>query len=333
MSVPESSSSKGRPSLLSETAPGPVDNNSRILASLEGRVVAQQPPRRRSKKPAIAAGAAVVAFAALGAWQWLRGQQNDASVATAAPAATVAAKAVPASGAVPGVGAASSVQVAQAADASAQQAAVIVADDTARGSDDAGSAGMGASSPRGADADRLSRALANGAAPGQNGDTRASAAVAVAASSAPAAKAQAPVKTMAARTQRESAKQNPRESAKARHAEKLAVAHARKHGKARPSAVKDDPDVDLLAALVARTKPYDAKPAKAASAASATGGVSKAAASTAGTASLADQVKACDTGNFFEVQSCRWHACSGHWGKDPACPSTAAAAQAQQQAQ
>ncbi|MBU6488135.1 MAG: hypothetical protein KGQ57_09935 [Burkholderiales bacterium] len=327
MSAPESSSSKGRPSLLSETAPGPVDNNARILASLEGRVVAQQPPRRRSKTPAIVTGAAVVAFAALGAWQWLRGQQNEAPVATAAPAATVAAKAAAASGA------ASSVQVAQAAAASAPQAAVIVADDTARGSDDADSASVGASSPRGADADRLSRALANGAAPEQKGETRAFAAEAVAATSAPSVKAQAPVKTMAARTQRESAKQNPRESAKARHAEKLAAAHARKHGKARSSAVKDDPDVDLLAALVARTKPYDAKPAKAASAAGATGGVSKAAASKAGTASLADQVKACDTGNFFEAQSCRWHACSGHWGKDPACPSTAAAAQAQQQAQ
>ncbi len=329
MSAPESSSSKGRPSLLSETAPGPVDNNSRILASLEGRVVAQQPPRRRSKKPALAVGAAVVAFAALGAWQWLRGQQNDAPVATAAPAATVAAKAFPASGAA--MGAASSVQVAQAAAASAPQAAVIVADDTVRGDD--ASASAGASSPRGAVADRLSQALASGAAPVQNGDKPVSAAVAAAATSAPVGKQQAPVKTMAARTQRESAKQNPRESAKTRHAERLAGTHARKHVKGRSSAVKDDPDVDLLAALVARTKPYDAKPTKAAKAASAPGGASKAAASKAGAASLADQVKACDHGNFFEVQSCRWHACSGHWGKDPACPSTAAAAQAQQQAQ
>ncbi|MDG0025139.1 phage tail protein [Trinickia sp. Y13] len=326
MSAPESSSSKGRPSLLSETAPGSVDNNSRILASLEGRVVAQQPPRRRSKKPVLAVGAAVVAFSALGAWQWLRGQQNDVSVATAAPAATVAAKASPASGAA--TGAASSVQVAQVAAASAPQAAVIVADDTVRGDD--ASASAGASSPRGADADRLSQALASGAAPVQNGDKPVSAAVAAAATSAPAAQQQAPVKTMAARTQRESAKQNPRESAKTRHAERLAGAHARKHVKGRSRAVKDDPDVDLLAALVARTKPYDAKPAKAASAPV---GASKAAASKAGAASLADQVKACDNGNFFEVQRCRWRACSGHWGKDPACPSTAAAAQAQQQAQ
>ena len=319
MSAPESSSSKGRPSLLSETAPGPVDNNSRILASLEGRVVAQQPPRRRSKKPAIVAGAAVVAFAALGAWQWLRGQQNDAPVATT----TVAAKAAPASGVA--TGAASSVQVAQAA-ASAPQAAVIVAEDTVRGAD-AASASVGASSPRSADADRLSLALANGVAPVQNADKPVSAA---AAASTLASKQQAPVKTMAARTQRESAKQNPRESAKAHRTEKLAAAHAGKHVKARSSAGKDDPDVDLLAALVARTKPYDAKPAKATSA---PGGASKAAASKAGAASLADQVKACDTGNFFEAQSCRWHTCSGHWGKDPACPSTAAAAQAQQQAQ
>lgn len=327
MSAPESSSSKGRPSLLSETAPGPVDNNSRILASLEGRVVAQQPPRRRSKKPAIAAGAAVVAFAALGAWQWLRGQQNEPPVAAAAPAATVVAKASPASGAAPSAGAASSVQAAQAAAASGPQAAVIVADDTVRVGADAGSAGAGASSPHSADADRLSQALASGAAPVQNVDKAASAAVAAAAASAPVAKQQAPVKTMAGRTQRESAKQNPRDSAKARHAEKLAAAHASKHVKARPSAAKDDPDVDLLAALVARTKRYDAK------AASAPAVAGKTAASKAGAASLADQVKACDNGNFFEAQSCRWHACSGHWGKDPACPSTASAAQAQQQAQ
>ena len=83
-------------------------------------------------------------------------------------------------------------------------------------------------------------------------------------------------------------------------------------------------DADLLAALIARTKPYDAKAPHGASDVSAKGASS----AKGRTVSLGDQIKACDKGNFLEAQSCRWHVCSGHWGKDPACPGSAPAAQA-----
>jgi hypothetical protein len=118
-----------------------------------------------------------------------------------------------------------------------------------------------------------------------------------------------------------------RESAKNRRAEKVAAAHASKHDKRRASRTKDDPDADLLAALVARTKPYDAKAAKPASGAAAAKAAQPAA--KAQTASLSDQLKACEKGNFFEAQACHWRVCSGHWGKDAACPSAAPASATQ----
>jgi hypothetical protein len=286
MSAPDTTS-KGRPSLISETAPGAPDTSSRILASLEGRVVAQQAPRqRRSRKPWFAVGLALAGLAAAGASQWQRVSDGERTNIVAAggndkahTAGSTAAPAGNASGAVVAVGA-----------ASAPQAAVIVADDAP------------ASSPNGAATDPLSRALANGAAPST--DKHASA-VNVAEAPTLAAK---PVAGKAARTEHEGAKN--------RHAEKPVATRASKHSKG--AFAHDDPDADLLAALVARTKPYDARaPRQAASGAKARA------------ASVAAQVKECDKSNFFEAQLCRWRACSDHWGKDPACPSANAAASSQ----
>jgi hypothetical protein len=316
MSTPESSSSKGRPSLLSDTAPGAVDSHSRILASLEGRVVAQQAPRKRSKKPLIAAALAVIGVGALGAWQWQHGQRSEATIVAAAPAA---AKTPGASAAVNPTASGTVADVRVAEGASAPQAAVIVADDTTR------AAPALASSSAAGDADLLSRALTDGAAPGQAAAQAANipaSAPVVAAASAPssALAKQAPAnKRLASRPERESAKN--------RRTEKLAAAHASKHDKRRARPAKDDPDADLLAALVARTKPYDAKapmPASAAAAAKAAQPGGK-----AQTASLSDQLKACAKGNFFEAQACHWRVCSGHWGKDTACPSAAPASTTQ----
>lgn len=287
MSAPETTS-KGRPSLLSETAPGGPDNSSRILASLEGRVSAQQLPRRRSKKPwGIAAVLAVIGVGALGAWQWQRSQDAGhavvASAASHAAAGASAAAVANASGA-----AASSARVAQGA-ASAPQAAVIVAENTA-------------SSPAVTGTDPLSRALANGAS-----STDKATAAAGASSAAAAGKQSAAAKPAAAQAQHESTKNH--------RTEKLAAERGGKHGKDRAVAKHDDPDVDLLAALVARTKPYDAHaPQKSASDA-------KAAAAKGHPVSVAAQVKQCDKSNFFEAQLCRWRVCSDRWGKDPACPN------------
>lgn len=298
MSAPETTS-KGRPSLLSETAPGTPDGSSRILASLEGRVSAQQRPRRRSKKPfGIAALVAVVGIGAFGAWQWQRAERTDAGRPLAAAVAN-ADKAHGAAGASAAAvanasGAAALARVAQdgQSGASAPKAAVIVADNTP------------ASAPNAAGTDPLSRALANGASSAEK-----SAAPAGASGAAVSGKSSAAAKPAA---------HSERENAKNRRAEKLAAERASKHR----SAGKHDPDVDLLAVLVARTKPYDAHAPQAASGAGAKGAAAK-----ARPVSLAAQIKQCDKSNFFEAQLCRWRACSDHWGKDPACPSANASPQ------
>lgn len=296
MSAPETTS-KGRPSLLSETAPGAPDSSSRILASLEGRVSAQQLPRRRSnKKPLVAAALAVVIGAgAFGAWQWQRSQD------TAHPALAGADRSHTAPVAASGAGA-PAVKAAQSgpAAASTPQAAVIVADDTL-----SASASASASTPG---ADPLSRALASGVvAPTGKPASVPSATAASGTKSVAKAAASAPA-----------ASRNEHDNAKS-HREKAAAAHPAKRAKAHTPGRSDDPDADLLAVLVARTKPYDAHAPVTASAAKG--------ASAAHPVSLAAQIKQCDKSNFFEAQLCRWRVCSDHWGKDPACPSANSTAQ------
>ncbi|MGN6086288.1 phage tail protein [Trinickia sp.] len=298
MSAPETTS-KGRPSLLSETAPGTPDASSRILASLEGRVSAQQLPRRRSKKPlGIAALVAAVGIGAFGAWQWQRAQDAGRPLAAVANNADKAHGAAGASAAVVSnaSGAAALPHAAQDGQggASASKAAVIVADTTV--------ASASASALSATGTDPLSRALANGASSAEK-----SAAPAGASAMAIAGKTVVVTKPAA---------HSERENAKSRRAEKLAAERANKH---RP-AVKHDPDVDLLAVLVARTKPYDAHAPQPASGA-------KRAAPKAHPVDVAAQIKQCDKSNFFQAQLCRWRVCSDYWGKDPACPSAHASPQ------
>ncbi|HHT8870334.1 TPA: phage tail protein, partial [Burkholderia cenocepacia] len=112
------------------------------------------------------------------------------------------------------------------------------------------------------------------------------------------------------------------EARKHRKEQQAELAQAKKRREATPTrtakaAGKDDPDADLLAALVARTKPADKKLAAQKGQAVPT----KTAATTGG--SLASRVKECSERGFFEDQLCRWRVCDGHWGKDPACPSAA----------
>ncbi len=312
MSAPESTHSKGRPSLLSETAPGTADNSSRILASLEGRVLAQQPARGRSKKSWIAAALALVtlvAFGTLGAWQWQRIQQGEHPVVAAGadkPHGAVTVSAASAASAHPHL--AQGEHSGHSDEPSAPHAAVIVADDPVHAN-----ANAGAAAPD--HADPLSRALASGVTPALAADNVSSSTTVAAASSAAAGAKHAPAvaRAVASRTEQE--------SAKSRRAEQVAAAHAGKRVKGRAPGAKDDSDADLLAVLVARTKPYNADAPKGASAAAA--GKAAQSSAKAHTASLSDQVKVCDKGNFFEAQTCRWRVCSDHWGKDPACPSPA----------
>ncbi len=301
MSAPETTS-KGRPSLLSETAPGAADKSSRILASLEGRVAAQQAPRPfRLKKEFAAVALVVVGLGVIGAWQWHSVQDRAypvtgvvggsvAQVATAGASGATAGRM--AQDAVSSPSPSPSARVAQDRQglASTPQAAVIVADETP------------ASSPSVAGTDPLSRALASGAVatgPVTAGGAGASGAASASAKSAARKPADA------------------RDSAKRRRAEKLAAARAgtQTRGGAAQDDADADADADLLSALVARTKPYDSHPSKKGR----SGG--KAASAKEHPVSLAARVKECEKSNFFEAQICRWHVCSDHWGKDPACPS------------
>ncbi|MBN3792846.1 phage tail protein, partial [Burkholderia sp. Ac-20353] len=225
-----------------------------------------------------------------------------------------AAKAAPASGA--------AAPLAQNNAASAPQPATIVNEDPA-----SRTVASASSSPA-ADNSRLSRALANGA------DDASGAAPAAAAKTAKAAKPDAAKDAkLAARSKAETkaetkadAKAEARKHRKEQQAE-VAQAKKRHDASARTASAKssgkDDPDADLLAALVARTKPADRKAASSGAQAVPTKASAK-----AGT-TLAARVKECGERGFFEDQLCRWRVCEGQWGKDPSCP-TAAQSQSRQ---
>ncbi|WP_186123947.1 phage tail protein [Burkholderia gladioli] len=344
MSAPEDSNRKASPppSLLSEPGQAAGQNGSRILANLEGRVAPQQAGEtaaasRSRKGPLALIALAVIAVAGWGAWR-INSHNAAAPAVTAAASPASAAAASAASGAMPATLAAASgaaaseasgTQAAQAAGASdaAPQTATIVNDEPA-------SASSG---------NRLSQALANGATDASSNATVAAGAAATVAAAAVAGKAgasaagarqdvaaakgkpqhqtKAEARLAAAEAKREEAHARQELAAKKRHDRQLEAA-----AKRRPAGTTvkkpDDPDADLLAALVARTKPADpgvplsAKPRKEKAAP-----VQKVAA--ADTGSLAARVKECSQRGFFEDQLCRWRVCDGHWGKDPSCPSSA----------
>ncbi|MBN3839936.1 MULTISPECIES: phage tail protein [Burkholderia] len=315
MSAPENSNSKSPPSLLSDTKPaGDGAQQSRILANLEGRVTPPaEPPRRSLKAPIAAVVALVVAVGGWGAWRMQHASEQAPVVAAeAAPAAAAPAKAAAASD--------TAVQVAQnaASAASAVQPATIVNDDAASRTV------ASASSASAADNSRLSRALANGADDASGAAT--AGAAAAAAATTKTAKADAAKGAKVAARGKADAKTDTKVDAKAdarkHHKEQqVELAQAKKHRDATPTRTgkaggKDDPDADLLAALVARTKPADKKLA-----AQKVQAVPTKTAATTG--SLASRVKECSERGFFEDQLCRWRVCEGHWGKDPACPSAA----------
>ncbi|WP_257803456.1 phage tail protein [Burkholderia glumae] len=313
MSAPEDSNRKAPPSLLSNPGQKGGQNASRILANLEGRVSPQQSaesakPSRSRKGPLAVIALAVVALAGWGAWR-IQAQQGAAPAVTAAVPASAASAPAAVAAASGAAAAASGTQLAQAA--STPQTATIVNEEPARADADADASGA-----RGASGSRLSQALANGAT---DSNAAGGAALAAAASKHEAAgekpKTKAEKLADAKREKQEKQQERQELAAKKRHDRQLEAA-AKRHP-ATASQHSDDPDADLLAALVARTKPADpgpppsAKPKKA---------VAKVAANEA---TLAARVKECGTRGFFEDQLCRWRVCDGHWGKDPACPNSA----------
>ncbi|MFC6310646.1 hypothetical protein ACFQBP_24835, partial [Paraburkholderia dipogonis] len=165
---------------------------------------------------------------------------------------------------------------------------------------------------------RLSRALADGAEPSSASAPVASA-TAASAVAVPAAKHGKSATAVASKEKHESAVHGKKESATAsnRHASAPTAVAQSKKTRTNGNASKDDSDADLLAALVARTKPADAKTASGNTA------TRVSASATPGNARLAERVKECGQRGFFEDQLCRWRVCDGHWGKDPACPGSA----------
>lgn len=316
MSAPENSNSKAPPSLLSDKAKGADGNGSRILANLEGRVAPPADKPRRSRTPLALVALLVIAAGGWGAWHMQQRGQNE-SLAAAAPASAVniGKAAVPAS-AVNGA-----VQVAANAQAPApasSQAATIIADDSDSKAATASSASAGAAESR------LSRALADGAEPSGASVPVASVASVASGASASSARVASTAKhdkspAIASKSKHEAGTHGKKESATASassHRSSTTTAAAQSK-KAKPDAAsKDDSDADLLAALVARTKPADSK--------ASTGNPATKVATSAGpgNAKLAERVKECGQRGFFQDQLCRWRVCDGHWGKDPACPGS-----------
>lgn len=298
MSAPDNPTSKAPPSLLAEAPAnrrGAQAGGSRILADLEGRVVPPATSSRagRRTRGGLAVAALLIGAAGFGAWHLSErgGSAVHADRAAVAASAVVAAnKAV-----VPDAASASQ----EAANAASTTAATIVADDdTANFAKPEAGASAALS-----DDGRLSRVLANGAH-----DAEASAA--------------SPGAAPLASASRDAERKHAGKKAEARHEAKSA-AHAansrtelaaKKRHDAHAGPQKDDSDADLLAVLVARTKPAEGK-AKAAHSVKAA----------AANSTLAQQVKACGERGFFEDQLCRWRVCDGHWGKDAACPTAARA--------
>jgi hypothetical protein len=305
MSAPESSNSKAPPSLLSDKAKGADGNGSRILANLEGRVAPPTDQPRRSKAPLVLVSLLVIAAGGWGAWH-MQQRVQTASLASATPANAEKA-AVPASAA----GSAPQVTAkAEAPVAASSQAATIIADDS-----DSKAPAASASAPASGDENRLSRALANGAEP-SNASTPVASATAASAVTVPAAKHGKSSTAVASNAKHETAAHGKKESATAssHHASAPTAVAQTKKSRATGNASKDDSDADLLAVLVARTKPADAKAADGSTA------TKVSASATPGSAKLAERVKECGQRGFFEDQLCRWRVCDGHWGKDPACP-------------
>ncbi|PQV48052.1 hypothetical protein [Paraburkholderia sp. BL21I4N1] len=308
MSAPESSNSKAPPSLLSDKAKGADANGSRILANLEGRVAPPTEKSRRSRAPLLLVALLVIAAGGWGAWHMQQRQHDETLAAATSPAPGDAEKPA-ATAAVPASASAQVVAKAPAAPVPASsQAATIIADDS--DSKTAASAPAPASG-----ADRLSRALADGAEP-SSAPTPVASATSASAVPVPAAKHGKSATALAGNSKHEAThgkKESVTASTGNRHASTPSAVAQSKKQRASGTASKDDSDADLLAALVARTKPADAKPS---------GGTAttKVSATAPANAKLAERVKECGQRGFFEDQLCRWRVCDGHWGKDPACP-------------
>ncbi|SAL29642.1 hypothetical protein AWB64_02540 [Caballeronia sordidicola] len=307
MSVPDPSNSKAPPSLLSSKGKSDQANGARILASLEGRVEGSSERPAIGKAAYAALGSLLLGIAAWGGWHYFSESRPESAVhAQLATSANNFKAATP-----PPVTNASESITAKNVPASAvedkSQAAAIVATD-----DDAEPGTTG----------RIASALESGAASASFMSSGTRSAKSVIATEASRKKDEATAKTCTAhidaKAENKSIRRDVRESRGRSASKHEALAAQNRSRSGAPAAAKqDDQDVDLLAALVSRTKPYT--PPSAGKAA-----LTGTPASMKADPGIATRLKQCGKENFFSDEICRWRVCNGYWGKDPACPAASA---------
>jgi hypothetical protein len=321
MSGSENPDFKGPPSLLSRGAADEKSQSNRILASLEGQVGATRKPAVTKRRRGLAALVLLLLCAASGAFWVMRDRLGGGTLrqaeATHAPAVAMAPASALASAPATTPAAASTVAAVSAAASDTAQAATIVND-----SDTPASAATLAAQEQGQGAPSSSLTPSSSAQP------PASAVVAAAGLSAsrdahetrhatheaaPHGKASDTSKLASHAAHRTVVAEHPKpvehgkkelartdktdKADKGEKTSKTAQAHPR----------GDDPDVDLLTMLVARTKP-----------------AVRTAAGAPRHDQLTEQLKQCDKLGFFAGERCRQDTCAGQAGKDLDCPAVQA---------
>jgi hypothetical protein len=306
MSVPGPSNSKAPPSLLSAKGKSDQANGSRILASLEGRVESSSERSAIGKAAYAACGLLLLGVAAWGGWHYFGESRSESAVhAQLASNANNFKAATPASVTSASESIAAKNVPASAVDDKPQAAAIVATDDD----------------PASGTTGRIASALESGAASAELMSSGTPAARGVIATDTSRKKGEVTANTSTAhidaKAEKKSIRRDVRDARERPASKHEALAAQNRSRSGAPAAVKqDDQDVDLLAALVSRTKPYTPQVGKAA--------VTDTPASMKADPGIATRLKQCGKANFFSDEICRWRVCDGHWGRDPACPAASA---------
>jgi hypothetical protein len=316
MSGSENPEFKGPPSLLSRGAADEKSQSNRILASLEGQVGSTRKPAVAKRRRGVAALVLLLLCGASGAFWVMRDRLGGTGAvrqaeATHAPAATLASASTPATT----LAAASASAAAASAASNTAQAATIVNDSDAPAS----AATLAAQGP--ASSSSIPSSPVQAAAPASPAPAMVAAAGPSAThearhathEAAPHGKASDTSKLAAHAAHRTVVAEHPKpvehgkkEFARTDKTDKAdKIEKTSKTAQAHPRS--DDPDVDLLTMLVARTKP--------------------AVRTSAGAPrhdQLTEQLKQCDKLGFFASERCRQDTCAGQAGKDLDCPAVQA---------
>ena len=250
MSVPENTNVQEPPTLLASTARGSETHGSRILANLEGRIETPRNTPSQSLKKSLV----LIALLATGTGSWAIWKFQRPRHA----ADTIVIAALPPSGAAkPGI----PIKAEQPAPPISQAATIIQIDDAAKA--DHPGAASSASNASGissvatiAETDRLSRALERNAQAKEPSSVRA--APSKAAPTKPA-RLERHVETAGGTHSKTTTPHVQHKAPDANRHPVVTASRQDKHHKTSHRPAASDPDVDLLAVLVARTQPYSAQ--------------------------------------------------------------------------